>query len=274
MPPIPVSQIIPIEETWKYKLHAARWSGSVQPLDDFVSDRERWLGWNRWRNTKNEFNREFIFSLIDFYPESDRWLFGGIFRIIERKPCIGAGGYVIEEVADFANLVGRLKIQLPKPSRGRAFLLEKHYEQMILDEILRSPYSGALFPGFEDIVISFHELRTIITTEKADWKGALMGVKGIYCIHDTATGRKYVGSAYGDDGIWGRWAQYVQTGHGNNIHLKKLLAHKKAGYAMENFQMSLLEHRSTKVDNELIIAREGHWKRLMLSRGDFGYNGN
>lgn len=274
MDTIPISQLIPIEHLNKYKLHAARSSDGTQPLDVYVESREEWLKWNRWRQPKNEFNREFIFSLIDFYPEWDKWLFGGIFRVIERKPFTGHDGYVIEEVGDYSNLVGRLKIHMPKPSRGRSFYLENHYSEMKVDEILRSPYSGARFPGFEEIVISFHELKSIITTEKPDWKGALMGVKGVYCIHDKSNGRKYIGSAYGDAGIWSRWTQYVNNGHGNNVHLRKVVDELGMDHVMKNFQMSLLEHRSTKIDDLVIIAREAHWKRLMLSRGDFGYNGN
>jgi len=274
MPVIPISQLIPIEHQRNYKLHAARFNHEQQPLDVYVGNKEEWLNWNRWRNAKNEFNREFIFSLIDFYPESEKWLFGGIFRVIERKSTFGRHGYGIEEVAEYSNLVGRLKIHLPKPSRGRAFYLEKHYPKMQVDEILRTPYSGKRFPGFEEIVISFHELKAIITTEKLDWKGALMGVKGVYCIHDKSNGRKYIGSAYGDTGIWSRWAQYVGSGHGNNVHLRKVVDEMGMAYVLENFQISLLEHRSAKTDDAVIIAREQHWKRLMLSRGDFGYNAN
>lgn len=272
--PIHLSQLLPIQDPTQFKLHVARHNGRDHPLDIFVENKTHWRGWNSWRNPKNEFNRDYIFSLIDFYPENDRWLFGGIFKVLERKDHQGADGYIIEELSEYANLVGRLKIHLPKPSRGRAFLLEKHYERMTVDEILREPYSGALFPGFENIVISFHELKAIVASEKPDWKAALMGVKGVYCIMDRSSGNKYIGSAYGDSGIWSRWSQYVWSGHGGNVRLRELVEDKGIDYVMENFQIALLEHRSFKTDDSVIIQREQHWKRLMLSRGDFGYNGN
>ncbi|MGB0155505.1 MAG: GIY-YIG nuclease family protein [Verrucomicrobiales bacterium] len=272
---IPLGQLIRIEETRNYKFHAARKNDQgVEPLDVFVRDREEWLGWNRWRNPRNEFNREFVFSLIDFYPENARWLFGGIYRILERKSVAGAGGYVIEEVSEYSNLVGRLKIQMPKPSRGRSFLLEKHYDKMVIDEILREPYSGALFPGFENIIVSFHELDAIIRTEKPDWKAALSGVKGVYCIHDLCDGRKYIGSAYGETGIWSRWSQYVYSGHGGNAELRGLVAEKGMEHVRNQFQFSLLEFHPATADDHYIRNRESHWKRLMLSQGDFGYNAN
>ena len=37
----------------------------------------------------------------------------------------------------------------------------------------------------------------------------LENIKGIYLVTDTHTGRRYVGSAYGDMGIWSRWRQYA-----------------------------------------------------------------
>jgi hypothetical protein len=274
MSAIPITQLLPVENPWAYKLHAARESHGSHPLDVFVGGRDEWLGWNRWRGDKNEFSRDFIFSAIQFYPEAGIWLFGGIFRVLSRSAVKGSNGYEIEEVAAYSNLVGRLKIKMPTPSRGRAFYLENHYPGMFVHEILREPYSGAEFPGFENIVISFHELKSIIDTQKPDWKAALSGVKGVYCIHDRSNGKKYIGSAYGEAGIWSRWASYAWSGHGGNVHLQRAVADHGIAHVMNHFQIALLEYRPASTDDTIIIAREGHWKRLMLSRGDFGYNGN
>jgi len=37
------------------------------------------------------------------------------------------------------------------------------------------------------------------------------------------TGKLYVGSAYGDSGVWGRWREYARSGHGGNLHLRRLV---------------------------------------------------
>ena len=274
MQTIPISQLIPIENQFEFKLHAARDSDGSHPLDVFVGDREEWLGWNRYWRNKNEFNRDYIFSVIEFYPEGGVWLFGGIFRVLARNWTTGQNGYEIEEVPDHSNLVGRLKIRMPTPSRGRSFLLENHYSNMLVHEILREPYSGAEFPGFENIVISFHELKAIVEIQKPDWKAALSGVKGVYCIHDQSNGKKYIGSAYGGAGIWSRWASYAASGHGGNVHLRQLVQEHGLIHVMNHFQISLLEFRPASTDDRIIMERESHWKRLMLSRGDYGYNGN
>jgi hypothetical protein len=271
---IPVAQMIPIPEIGKYKLHAARSSDGDHPLDAFVADRNDWLGWNQWRRSKEDFTRDFVFSLIEFYPQHGMWLFGGIFRVLSRTGVEGPKGYELEEVAEYANLVGRLKIRMPAPSRGRAFYLENHYSDMFVHELLPEPYSGAEFPGFENIVITFHELKGIIESQKPDWKAALSGVKGVYCILDRSNGKKYIGSAYGEEGIWSRWASYAISGHGGNALLRALVDEKSLSHAMDHFQIALLEYRPAATDDKVVIAREQHWKRLMLSRGDFGYNGN
>lgn len=49
-------------------------------------------------------------------------------------------------------------------------------------------------------------------------------MKGVYVIHDTETGEPYVGSAYGDTGIWQRWSNYALTLHGGNVGLHAHLA--------------------------------------------------
>src|SRR4029077_3693965 len=81
---IPLSNIYPIVAPEKYKVHLACWNGSDQPLDVFVRSRDEWDYWNRWRAARDDFNRDFIFALIDFYPEGDRWLFGGAYQVLSK----------------------------------------------------------------------------------------------------------------------------------------------------------------------------------------------
>ena len=88
-----------------------------------------------------------------------------------------------------------------------------------MQEILREPYSGRSFPGYEDVDLSFAELETMVRNDRPDWKGALESVKGVYLITDTKAEKRYVGSAYGDQGVWSRWREYIENGHGGNVEL-------------------------------------------------------
>jgi hypothetical protein len=271
---IPLTKIIHIDDPKKYKFHAARWNSHNQPLDVYVRNKKEWFKWNTWRNKKDEFSRQYIFSLIDFYPENNMWLFGGIYEVKKRRNIPKSHSYEIKEIVEYSNYIGRLKVQLEKPPRGRAFYLEQHLNKMRVSEILKQPYSGALFPGYENINHNLDALTPIFKNEYPDWKAALQNIKGVYVVMDKSNGKKYIGSAYGDSGIWSRWNCYTRTGHGGNAELIQLIKKEGLSYAKDNFRLSLLEYRSMKVDDKVIIEREGFWKEVFLSRGVFGYNKN
>lgn len=97
-------------------------------------------------------------------------------------------------------------------------------------------------------------------------------LRGIYVIADIETGKLYVGSATGTDCIWGRWTEYVNSGHGGNNQLKKLFKEKGKEYAV-NFTFSILEVFDPDVVDSFIIERESHWKNILLTR-QYGYNDN
>ncbi|MBE4583308.1 hypothetical protein BOO29_18855 [Vibrio navarrensis] len=271
---IELQSILKIEDPTQYKFHCARWNGECQPLDVYVEDKDSWFHWNTWRSSKNEFTRKFIFSLIDFYPENNIWLFGGIYEVLERPNIPNAHSYKIRELTEYSNYVGRLKVHLPKPSRGRAFYLERYIDKMVVSELLKEPYSGEYFPGYENINHDFNALVPIFKNQKPDWKSALSNIKGVYVIFDKSNGKKYVGSAYGEHGIWSRWSCYIGTGHGWNDGLTELISKNGLEYARDHFKITLLEYRPMKTDDSTIIERENYWKEVLLSRGTFGYNKN
>ena len=72
-----------------------------------------------------------------------------------------------------------------------------------------------------------------------DWRTPLSAVAGVYLILDQRTGALYVGSAYGANGIWGRWRGYAKTGHGGNVKLRKLM--KRDPTYTAQFRFSILQ---------------------------------
>jgi hypothetical protein len=260
----------PISTPGSFKLHFARWNGKSQPLEVFARNKQEWHGWQEYRSARDDFNRPFIFSLIQFYHEPDIWLFGGVFRVLQRHRDL----YEVELADEGEGFLGRLKLRSAYRERATRVKFENHYDILEVQEILREAYSGRSFPGFESIDLSFEGLETVVRNSRPDWKAALASVKGIYLISDVTTGKRYVGSAHGDQGIWSRWCSYVATGHGGNVELRALVSDPTLEYCRKSFRVSLLEYRPSPTPDETILAREAFWKRILLTRGEHGLNRN
>lgn len=263
-------EIWPVKDLADYKLHFARWNGHDQPLDVWVRDKEEWQGWQEYRPGRDDFNRPYIFSVAQFYHEADIWLFGGVFRVLARHD----DQYEVELTKIGASFNGRLKLRYAYKDRATRANFENHYPHLEVQEILREPYAGRSFPGFENIDVSFAELETLVRIDRPDWKSALENIKGVYLITDIKTGKRYVGAAHGEQGVWSRWCAYVATGHGGNVDLRALIDNSTLEYCRLNFRFALLEQLSSKTPDELVINRESFWKRVLLSRGEQGLNRN
>ena len=103
------------------------------------------------------------------------------------------------------------------------------------------------------------------------WHTALSSVYAIYLIVDRENGRQYVGSAYGGDGLLGRWSCYVKTLHGNNKLMKEVVCNYPDRY--HNFQFSILQILPKTLTPEEVINTESLYKRKLLSV-EFGMNDN
>ena len=141
---IPLKEIFPIENTSEYKIHFARDNTDIEPLNAWVRSEAEWQGWQEYRPKSNAFNRRYIFSLMQFYHETDTWLFGGVFRVIERYE----DNHRVElkkrykvELADIRkNLIGRLKIKYPYNSMQPRANMENYYDEFEVKEILPKKY--------------------------------------------------------------------------------------------------------------------------------------
>lgn len=280
--------IWPIENADDYKVHFARCyketkaeqKKKIEPVDEWVRDRLAWQEWQEFYPNMDDFNRPFIFSLMKFYheEEADTWLFGGIFRVIalhEDQNRINGHYYEVKLTPALETFIGRLKLHYSYGAMKARVNFDNHYDGFEVAEILREPYSGRSFPGYEGINLSFNELEPIVKNGKSDWKAALRSVKGIYLITDTLTSKRYVGSAGSEEGIWSRWSDYFASGHGGNAGLRELVkGAPDMAYYRANLRFALLEHHSIYTPNRVIIDRENFWKEILLSRGKEGLNRN
>ena len=186
--------------------------------------------------------------------------------------CITHTQYSLEKVQEYEQYAGRLLIKLSSHPRGRAVNLDTYIRKMVIAELLPEKYTGIEFPGIANINHPFSALKPVFDNERSDWKSSLSSISGIYLITDASNGKQYVGSAYGAGGIWGRWKQYMSTGHGWDQRMVPLVE-KWPNYAEKHFVFSILEVCSIYATQEQVIERENYWKEKLYTR-KFGYNIN
>ncbi|MDB6095541.1 MAG: hypothetical protein JWM32_3103 [Verrucomicrobia bacterium] len=257
-------------ELGNFKIHFAK-HPKFPPLAAYLDG--TFKEWQEYQTRKN-FPCDHVVSLIAL--DAPRWLFAGVWKIegAERKTdgTKSWWGYSTTEVTGLEHLAGRVIVRYGKLFRAPYLLGKKFGDQLTIAEILPEKMTLAEFPGFSSVLLSFAQLKRIVTQGTASWRGALKSVAGVYLLTDTLNGKHYVGSAYGIEGIWGRWAGYVASQHGGNVELKALVA--EVGLErVTHFQFSILEICDVMEPKEKVLTRESHWKNALKSRG-FGYNSN
>ena len=176
--------------------------------------------------------------------------------------------YELEEISGFDDLKERAIIDWGLGTRSWVQWLKMEKEIVEIQPGLHYKQ----FTDYFDFILDFKELQEIVSNQYKDWKRMLSATKGIYLISDTKTGKLYVGSAYGEEGIWGRWKTYVKTkGHGNNKTLKELVAADK-NYG-NNFKFSILMLLPSTITAEQAIKKEALFKNK-LGTNSFGLNNN
>jgi hypothetical protein len=162
----------------------------------------------------------------------------------------------------FVSWKGKLVIGWPKPdiawsrwardSGGKMPVLAIH-DESVLERPLRE---------WDEIDWPLDQLKTL----PPSWRSELSGWKGIYYIFDASDGKGYVGSAYGDANLAGRWQEYAITGHGGNRLLRER-DHTK-------FRFSILQRLSPDAEAEEVIEQERKWKLRLHTRAPLGLNDN
>ncbi|MFB3917258.1 MAG: GIY-YIG nuclease family protein [Terriglobales bacterium] len=128
--------------------------------------------------------------------------------------------------------------------------------------VLEDSLLDKAMPEWEEIALNWEELRVLPTR----WKSALSQWRGIYYIFDESDGKGYVGSAYGENNLLGRWLNYAASGHGGNSLLRKRDA--------SNFRFSILQRVSPDMAADDVIRLECTWKERLHTRSPHGLNDN
>lgn len=275
MEPIPLATVLGSAlDPAQCKLHCAVYNGEHYPIDVLSNDPDEWERWNSWRGTKNDFNRQFVFSLAQDRHDPTLWLFGGVWEVLARRDAPKTYSYDVTLREDLMGpLIRRLFVRLTLTGRQVRRNMEGCIDTMTVASILPEPHVGDPFPGHDRINHSLADLQIVVSQNRPDWRIALEHMKGVYVIHDRLTGEPYVGAAYGDTGIWQRWSRYAESLHGNNVGLRALVDGKGLDYARQNLMFALLEFWSMRTEDQHVIDRETYWKGVLRSRS-LGHNKN
>lgn len=166
----------------------------------------------------------------------------------------------LERLPFYSDWRGRLVIDFPPPERSWFRWVDRG--SFPIHAILEESAFSAPPPEWREIELTFAELATL----PASWRARLAEWRGIYLIFDEGDRRSYVGSAYGQDNILGRWQAYARDGHGGNRELR--------GRDPQHFRFTILERLAPDLPPEDVLARENSWKVRLHSRQPLGLNAN
>ncbi len=246
-----------------------KWLSLEQSVKDSgITDCSYW-GW--YGNKKNFNVGQTVFSFIKM--SYDEWLFISAAEIIDIPEASRAKVRIIEK---YKPLFGRLVIRYYKGNTYAryVFRMDKIIDNCMVKEILPCQYNGEQFEGYDRVHLPFYKLSDVFHGKiMPTYYEALKKVTGIYCLTDTKTGKLYIGSATGGEGVAGRWGNYLDSKHGGNKKLIALYNDKGSAYFEENFTYTLIEYFGLSYDPSKIIEREQYWK-MCLNTIKSGYNDN
>lgn len=170
--------------------------------------------------------------------------------------------YELERRDEFSDLENRVIIEW---GTG-ALAWHQHLKNKRVIEIMPPGRLLEPFADYLDFSLSHLELQDLVkhATAHRDWMSSLSAVAGVYLILAQTTGHQYVGSAYGTDGIWGRWKRYASNGHGGNAKLRELLK-SDASYP-DAFRYSVLQVLPKTTTAKEVIRWESQYKAKLGSR--------
>lgn len=155
-------------------------------------------------------------------------------------------------------LKGRLIVQRPP---GRAYMRLAERCDLPVIEIQREAIFAPPPPAWDEFAVMGDEISNL----PLSWKARLEQWRGIYLITDQTKGGRYVGSAYGETNILGRWQAHTAGKSGVTVELAKLNPN--------NFRFSILELVSPTAHMDLVMKLEASWKHRLHTR-EWGLNRN
>lgn len=178
--------------------------------------------------------------------------------------------YDLEKLTGFEELENRLVIKWNGIAQAWCMKISTNEKEVV--RLLPKGYVRD-FPRYLEFNLRFRELQGIMNDPDANsvWHKMLSSVGGVYLILDNKDGRQYVGSAYGKEGILGRWRSYAKDGHGGNLKLKEIIDDEPE--RVQNFVFTILQTLPRTLTLNEVLREEKKYKDKLGSRA-FGLNLN
>lgn len=159
----------------------------------------------------------------------------------------------------YSSWQGKLIVGWPPPERS--WWRRAHRNEISVHAILEDTALTDMMPKWNEANFTWQQLGIL----PKKWREELSRWRGIYFIFDQNDGKGYVGAAYGEDNLFGRWLNYAKSGDGDNKKLK--------GRNPENFRFSILQILPHDMEPEKVQHVEKTWKDRLHTR-EYGLNDN
>ena len=261
------------EELAVTKVRLNKYNGEKNPIDEFKKDPNKLLSWN-YHNNKPYKKGQLSIGLV--HIDGDRYLLftvGRINEVLDMPKNYGVG-VRYETLDEYNDLYGRVVVNYHNTSQNLFRNADSIMDELIVTEIIPLVYTGFDFPGYQNVYLTYDQLKTIVNGNYDSYRNALERQKAVYVQTDRATGKLYIGSATSDNGmLLARWKSYVLNGHGGNEALKELVEEKGFEYIKKNFTYTILENFNEGTPDDYVLKRESYWKEALDTRRH-GYNRN
>lgn len=262
-----LAQLLKLENVTNYQL---LWYGK-DIAKYYLGDNGYLKPYLSFKGKKPDFNRIYI-SLFGLDGYRSRYMYAiRVTEKIEEEIVPGEVSYKFERVYLKLDEYSNRLVLINK--NGYSFY-NNHGESFEVDEIYPPKLNRKVpfFLSYDDVELSFNELKEIVENRYEDYYKHLSCVKGIYMIIDGNTGKQYIGSAYGKDALYGRWKSYAETYHGGNEELIDLYNQHGPEY-FEKFKYIILQILSLKISDNEITTIESKYKNKYLTKV-YGLNKN
>lgn len=172
---------------------------------------------------------------------------------------LGREVFSLRALAETDSLVGRLIVSKPPRTRVYRFVAENLESRVV--EITRTRQLVPPAPEWNEFIVNAADLAHL----PRDHALRLQGWRGVYLITDERDGSRYVGSAYGQDNLLGRWRAHVARELGVTAELGMR--------ETSMFRFSILQLLTHDAEPAVVQAIESNWK-IRLHTRDWGLNRN